>query len=245
MLQNLSNIFSELLNFYTENGMTEEQALKMIVGSLIFAGAVLLALYVLKAVAIFLMAKKCGLKNKWMSFVPYLNFVILGKLAGKVRIFGFAFKNIGLFYAILLAASHLIVVLESVASALFNYHPGATTQLFYQVMLYVSAIVNWPLSIIELLCFVTLCFGLYGRYTPDRRILFSFLSCFNFIFPIILIAIHNKKPYESYDDYFKQKMAERYGQTYDPFSNPYETKENPFLNEKGKDDNNDNPFDEY
>ena len=40
-------------------------------------------------------------------------------------------------------------------------------------------------------------------------------------------------------------MAERYGQTYDPFSNPYETKENPFLNEKGKDDNNDNPFDEY
>ena len=82
MLQNLSNIFSELLNFYTENGMTEEQALKMIVGSLIFAGAVLLALYVLKAVAIFLMAKKCGLKNKWMSFVPYLNFVVLGKLAG-------------------------------------------------------------------------------------------------------------------------------------------------------------------
>lgn len=245
MLQNLSNIFSELLNFYTENGMTEDQALKMIVGSLIFAGVVLLALYVLKAVAIFLMAKKCGLKHKWMSFVPYLNFVILGKLAGKVRIFGFAFKNIGLFYAILLAASHLIVVLESVASALFSYHPGATTQLFYQVMLYVSAIVNWPLSIIELLCFVTLCFGLYGRYTPDRRILFSFLSCFNFIFPIILIAIHNKKPYESYDDYFKQKMAERYGQTYDPFSNPYETKENPFLNEKGKDDNNDNPFDEY
>lgn len=245
MLQTLSNIFSELLNFYTENGMTEDQALKMIVGSLIFAGAVLLALYVLKAVAIFLMAKKCGLKHKWMSFVPYLNFVILGKLAGKVRIFGFAFKNIGLFYVIFLAASHLIVVLESVASALFSYHPGATTQLFYQVMLYVSAIVNWPLSIIELLCFVTLCFGLYGRYTPDRRILFSFLSCFNFIFPIILIAIHNKKPYESYDDYFKQKMAERYGQTYDPFSNPYETKENPFLNEKGKDDNNDNPFDEY
>lgn len=245
MLQTLSNIFSELLNFYTENGMTEDQALKMIVGSLIFAGVVLLALYVLKAVAIFLMAKKCGLKHKWMSFVPYLNFVILGKLAGKVRIFGFAFKNIGLFYAIFLAASHLIVVLESVASALFSYHPGATTQLFYQVMLYVSAIVNWPLSIIELLCFVTLCFGLYGRYTPDRRIFFSFLSCFNFIFPIILIAIHNKKPYESYDDYFKQKMAERYGQTYDPFSNPYETKENPFLNEKGKDNNNDNPFDEY
>ncbi len=245
MLQNLSNIFSELLNFYTENGMTEDQALKMIVGLLIFAGAVLLALYVLKAVAIFLMAKKCGLKHKWMSFVPYLNFVVLGKLAGRVRLFGFTIGNIGLFYAIFMAASHLIVVLESVASALFSYHPGATTQLFYQVMLYVSAIVNWPLSIIELLCFVTLCFGLYGRYTPDRRILFSFLSCFNFIFPIILIAIHNKKPYESYDDYFKQKMAERYGQTYDPFSNPYETKENPFLNEKSKDDNNDNPFDEY
>lgn len=245
MLQNLSNIFNELLNFYTENGMTEEQALKMIVGSLFFAGAVLLALYVLKAVAIFLMAKKCGLKNKWMSFVPYLNFVVLGKLAGRVRLFGVTIGNIGLFYAIFLGAWHLISVLESVASALFTYNPSSATQLFYQIMAYVSLLTNWPLMLIEIICFVTLCFGLYGRYTPNRRMLFTFLSCFNFIFPIILIAIHNKKPYASYDDYFKQKMAERYGQTYDPFSNPYETKENPFLNEKGKDDNNDNPFDEY
>lgn len=245
MLEYISNAFTGLRDFYMQNGMSEDQAIQTIVVSLIITGVIVVGLYILKSVAIMLMAKKSGLKNRWMAFVPFLNYVLLGKLAGKIRVYGYTIKNIGIIYVILLLASNVLSILQLIATYLYMINPTSGTQIFNQIMAYLSMILGYPLSLIQILSFIMMCFALYGRYVPNRRMLFTFLSCFNFIFPIILIAIHNKKPYGSYDEYFKQKMAERYGQTYDPFSNPYETKENPFLNEKNNDSKNEDPFDEF
>lgn len=245
MLEYISNTLAALREFYMNNGMSEQQAVQTIAVSLIIIGIILVGLYVLKALAIMILAKKSGIKNRWMAFIPFLDFIILGKLAGKVRVFGHTLGNLGIIYAILLFVSNALSIAQFIAAFLYKQNPTEGTQIFYQITAYINSFIGYPLSLVQILSFVMLCFTLYGRYTPERRILFSFLSCFNFIFPIILFAIRNKKPYGSYDEYFKQKMAERYGQTYDPFSNPYETKENPFLNEKNKEGKNENPFDEF
>lgn len=246
MLEYISNALAALREFYMNNGMSEQQAVQTIAVSLIIIGVILVGLYVLKAVAILIMAKKNGIKNRWMAFVPFLDFVVLGKLAGKVRVFGHTIGNLGIVYTILLFSSNVLSITQFIAALSFQQNPTEGTQIFYQITTYITSFVGYPLSLVQILCFVLLCFALYGRYTPERRMLFSFLSCFNFIFPIILFAIRNKKPYGSYDEYFKHKMADRYGQTYDPFSNPYETKENPFLNEKENEKSkNENPFDEF
>ena len=43
-----------------------------------------LALFVLKGVAIYTMAKRRSFDKLWMAFVPFLNFILLGKIIGKV-----------------------------------------------------------------------------------------------------------------------------------------------------------------
>jgi hypothetical protein len=58
----------------------------------------------------------------------------------------------------------------------------------------------------------------------------------------------DKTPYNSIDDYYKELMAKRFGQTYNPHANPYQTYENPFSNYSGSTKSNqkiEDPFEEY
>ena len=59
----------------------------------------------------------------------------------------------------------------------------------------------------------------------------------------------NNRPYESYDDYYKEQMAKRFGQTYNPYTRPYSTNENPFNDTNsagnGSQPQNEDPFDEF
>ena len=57
----------------------------------------------------------------------------------------------------------------------------------------------------------------------------------------------NNKPYNSLDEYYREKMANRYGQTYNPYTNPFQTRENPYNsgNEKKQNEVFEDPFDEF
>ena len=59
----------------------------------------------------------------------------------------------------------------------------------------------------------------------------------------------NNHPYSSVDEYYRELMAKRYGQAYDPHSSPYQTHENPFSDYSNGQQSNkkpvDNPFEEY
>jgi len=255
MLESLAQYLKAMYETLMVNGdMSSDEAIALITVSCLISLGFVLAIYVVKSIAICLMAKKRGLKKWWWGMIPYLNFVTLGKLSGSVGFFGKRISNAGVWYACFLFGQHFLVVLQSVAFLVWKNGETLFTAEFYQIITGIYNILSYPLNLVSIFFFVTLCLGLYGKYVPGKRMLLTFLSLFNVGFAITLMVIHNRKPYDSFDEYVKQKTAERFGQSYDPFSNPYETKANPFFNDengnRSDDKNNDNakddsPFDEY
>jgi len=246
MLETLSYYLNLMCDYLVKiAGMKNDEAITAITVSLIVSFVISLGFYVIKSIAICTIAKKQGLKKWWWGMIPYFNYALLGSISGPVSIFGLKIKNPGVLNASLLFATHLILAVSTLAQCLYYY--GARTAFiayFYQITTLLSSATSGILTLIQAIAFVMLCLGLFSKYAPDRVMLFTLLSIFiNPAFSIILMIIRNRKPYASREDYYKQKMANRYGQTYDPFSNPYETKENPFVNEK--DDKSDNPFEGY
>lgn len=224
----------------SEAGFTDAQILQFILSILGVALIVYGGLYILKAIAVCKMAKKRGFKNWWLGMIPYANYYMLGKLAGPVRIFGIDVKNVGLFllifsafidaYNLMAALTFIPVISVSVITIILN------------TISYFSYIIELAYYI----CYFALVFALFGKYTPEKRFLFTVLSFIQVLFPIFLICIMNKKPYNSFDDYYKEQMAKRFGQTYNPYENPFDTKENPFsANSQSNNNTVEDPFDEF
>lgn len=58
--------------------------------SLFIDYGLMIAAYVFKCIALYTMAKKQNLNNKWMCFVPFLNFIIIGQTYRQSRRLGHA-----------------------------------------------------------------------------------------------------------------------------------------------------------
>lgn len=224
-------------------GMTDDQAIRAIAASLIVSASVYLLFYAFRAVGICIMAKRKGIKKWWLGALPYFNYHVLGELAGPVRMMGFTAKNIGTFAAIFLFGEHFLVGLQLVAGVVYYFMPSAAmfNLITYHLYTYLSSILN----LVYLCAFVSLCLAFFGKYAPNKRMLFSFLSLIQPVYSVLLFVLRKRAPYASYDEYYKRKMAERFGQSYDPFTNPYETRNNPFLHEHEDEKKDENPFDEY
>ena len=114
----------------SENLMSEKEVL---IFSFLITSIITLAGFLVKAIAVFIMARNAGLKNKWMAFVPFLNFVLLGKVVGPVRSFGLRMKNVGLFLAIISFSIEIMYLLLnlgyyfSMIGYIFNIEITAST----------------------------------------------------------------------------------------------------------------------
>ncbi|MBZ4669212.1 MAG: hypothetical protein PWP07_1060 [Epulopiscium sp.] len=53
---------------------------------LVFA-VIFIVLYVLKSIGLFGMAKKAGIENSWLAWIPVADMYIMGKLVGKIKLF--------------------------------------------------------------------------------------------------------------------------------------------------------------
>ena len=207
-----------------------------------FVAVLVVGFFILKAIAVCKMAKKKGYKNWWLGMIPYANFILLGKLAGPIRIFKMDIPNMGIFLLIASLLLDIVNLLYYFGSYLATIVPGIE---------YVINLVYTFGYFIELVYFVasfSVAYAIFGKYEPQRRMLYSALSIIEPIFAILLIVIMNKKPYDSIDDYYRELMAKRYGQAYNPHTNPYQTYENPFSDySDGNNSNtsNDDPFEEY
>lgn len=215
---------------------------KVVLLSLLFAAVISIGFFILKAVAICRMAKKKGYKNWWLGMIPYANYILLGKLAGPIRIFRMDISNMGIF-----------VIIGSVILDVINlayYFGNIITEIIpiagYAITLLYSF--SYIIELVYFIAFFSLVYAIFGKYVPQKRMLFSALSLIQPVFAILLIVIMDKKPYDSIDDYYRELMAKRYGQTYNPHVNPYQTYENPFSDysnsEKAKTKIED-PFEEY
>ena len=226
---------NSLIEAYGKDAVMSIFLITFLVGAIIALG-----LFILKAIAICKMAKNRGLKNWWLGIVPYANIILLGKIAGPVRIFKVSVKNMGI---ILLISTILtdIMNLFSICAIFFADIIGS-----YALIINTFSYISYLVEIAFYISYFAIAFSIFGKYAPEKRMVYTILSFIQFLFPIFLLVVMNNKPYDSLDDYYRHKMASRYGQTYNPFVDPFQTKENPYSNENSnKNENFEDPFEEF
>ena len=173
----------------TESLLTEkEYVIASLIGEIIGAIFVIVC-FILKGFAIRYIAKQKGLKNLWMSFIPFLNFYLLGKVLGKAIIWGNQIKNVGLWLAIVSAVQFVLNTLLNVGyynqiieyfgykviySSKFLENWANGTGWLYDIALAISFIVDVAYIFFE----VSLVFLTFRKFNPRRALVFSLLSIF-------------------------------------------------------------------
>lgn len=252
MISILYTLIVTTLTVAYQNNLTTNEFFYSLLCSCSIVILIYLGLFVLRAVATCIMAKKRKLKNWWLGMIPYANYITLGKLAGRTRIFSMDFKNIGIvvcFSALACDVASAIMYLPNFV-AIFQLI-GVNGTLSEDIILALqntSAIytlvdvVAYVCDIAFVLSYAMLALAIFSKYAPQKRILYTLLSMIQPLFGILLLVIMNNRTYSSVDEFYREKMARQYGQTYNPYQNPFSTNENPFDEQQS---NNENPFDEY
>lgn len=230
--------------------------------SLALAFTVYAGFFAIKAVGVCIMAKKRGLKYWWLGMIPFANFFVIGKLAGPVRLFSVDVKNIGLIVAIiyfvrsvaslvlagLVYGDYFVCLFKGTLPQGQNYELQVGYVLSVAVSVY--EYVDYFISLAYVLAYAMLVYAFFSKYAPDKRWLFAVLSVIiEPLFGIFILVVRNNRAYSSVNEYYNEKYARRFGQTYNPFADPYKTKENPFVDDgdngnKNGDDNS-SPFDGF
>ncbi len=227
--------------------------------------AVYVGFFAIKAVAVCLMAKKHGIKNWWLGMIPFANFIVIGKLAGPVRVFNFDIKNVGWIVAIVggvLKIASMVIGLIcygeyfvtlfgcSLPENAYDISPSYIVTIVVSVYSYAE----YFLDIFYILAYAMLVYAFFSKYSPEKRWLFALLSVFiEPIFGIFVLAVRNNRAYSSLNEYYNEKYARRFGQTYNPYSDPFRTRENPYEDKKAEsssdpfdtDDDNSSPFEGF
>ena len=102
-----------LTSLYSISVGTAETGIVPVKMGIIWAGlgislAVILALYALRSVGLFVLAKKQGIKNYGLAFVPFVWIYIACKLVGKARFFNKPIENLALIFTIVFAVSEFL-----------------------------------------------------------------------------------------------------------------------------------------
>ncbi len=261
--------FCTMLELMRMQNTTYAQLKSLTVTVFLSVGIFYLCFFVIKAVAVCLMAKKRGITYWWMGMIPFANYVVIGKLAGPVRIFRIDVKNMGLVVAICFGVTYIGSAIYSVFTFGDYFAKLWAENLKWDEMYEFSSVigeslyialgyVGYVVDLISVFAYLSLVYAFFSKYSPQHRILFGLLSLIQPLFGIFILAVRNNKAYASVEEFYKEKYAKQFGQTYDPFSNPYNTRENPYETKNTGDpfsdddntnnsDNGDNssPFDEF
>lgn len=216
--------------------MTRGQVLGIAAVPLIIA----LLFYVLRSIGLYTLAKRKGLKNVWLSWIPCLWIYTACMLVGEIRVFGVTFKKAALWIAIIFAVGEALsfaydfikwfpyvayflsegaeITVKSTADGMFvipgsnmnNPFPSVESAGFV-VMNSISSVCGLVISIATIFIYISL----FRKYYPQHYILASVFSFLGLFGPFVF-SIRNRKEMK-YADYLRY----RYGNMYGPYSNPY------------------------
>ncbi len=263
----------ELYNLYEIGFMfvspfTEDERIAISIGSIIGV-SLFLILFVLQGVGLYVMAKRRGMKRKWLAFLPFGNIYYLGKLVGECKFFNAKMKNAGLYTMLAQIVATAFTVVYTAAEIYLYYNHGApqtdsiisssqwvgltgfslTVSKFYDYGGYIMNILGLVVQIL----FIILLMSAYKKYAPNNYLLLSVLS---FMLPVVrfiaIFALRKKVPVD-YDEYMRKRREEymrRQQQYYNngygnPYGNPYGQQpygqnQNPYSPPKKEED----PFEE-
>lgn len=227
--------------------------------------------FLLQAFALRRMAINRGFKKRWMAFIPFVNILYIGKLAGECSFFGNKVKRAGL-YAMLaqIVATVFTVLLISMEGYLFIKYGepnmfGSWTGLTgfagkvataYDQSVYILSI----FQLIYEIFLVVLMMGLYRKYVPKNYVALTFLTLFVPLSRYIIIFVIRKRKAIDYDAYIRaqreayaRRQQQYYNQRQNPYGNPYGSPYqnpygNPYTQPTGQDTSSakdEEPFEEF
>lgn len=209
--------------------------------SMIIAGVIFIAFFVLEAIALWTISGREGYKHRWMSFVPFFNTYYIGELSDKNRFYNIPAKRLSLALAIVefLLVGGLIFyyVIAGIVYAGNLYEPVIQTipltgesvivdyaassriegtwiaWVFDNLELYVLNWVNFVYIILHVLVVITF----FQTYAARRYVIFSLGAV---LFPIkgaLMFAVRNNKSI-NYRDFVRGEQRRRY-EMYQQYNN--------------------------
>ena len=207
--------------------------------------------FLFRGVALYCMAKKRGLRRKWMAFVPFANILLTGRLAGETTFFGQRIKRAGL-YAMLLQIAVTMIALSYMFADVYlhqsgcvDYQPieeslgqfsahfqGGTRfeKLLYTYAYEVSYLLDMIFGLMGKVLMLVLLSALFKQYSPEKHTWMTVVTLFvPPAYCIIIFVFRNRKPvnYQAYmqakrEAYFRRQQ-QWYGQGgYNPYGgSPY------------------------
>ncbi len=217
--------------------------------------------FVFKSIAIYSLSKKNGFKKLYLAFIPFFNFILLGKLLGKVLVFGRPVKNIGVWVCVFAILEFVVGVfyllgyyvdlLEEVLSLITK--ADVTIKVALVDFIYGNAILYYVLKTTynivglgKIFFDVSMMFAIFRKYVPQKYFLYGLLSVFfDFMFGFLLFSLRNKEPMTE-EDYYREMARRRGYYVYrvnpNDFNNPY----NPYNGQRPKQNQDEeDPFPEF
>ncbi len=191
-----------------------------------------LALYLLRGIAAYKMAKRMGIKNAWLAFIPCGCFYLIGKLQDESGAFSKS-NNVWALMALISSAIYatLAIAIDAISTIPTLVSIISTTEMTdiitdaSIVSSTVSEFLPYPMYFAGLAFTVSSLFiymNVYRAYSPKMATRFSIIAVavsvvFNtdILFAIFLFTMRNKERV-SYADYVKDKMGD-FGRYYGPF----------------------------
>ena len=203
--------------------------------------AIYLILLVFGGIGLSKLAKKQGLKHRWMAFLPFFNTYYAGKLAGETQFFGQKMKRVGLYAMIseiLYVGLQLFVLVADIISFFPQYRTLEITDGVIEgvdndaMPAWIEPAVTYGNLVAYLLWFFVIVFlcvlyvAFFRKYYARGPILLAFLST---IFPfrgITIFAVRNNAPVD-YNDYIRRRtQAYMRNNGYQPPYGPYGSQNN-------------------
>lgn len=187
--------------------------------SFIISSIIIIAMFILKAIAIKTLAKNKGLDKLYLAYIPFFNYILLGKVIGTSYLFRHKVNNIGLLVTIATLISFVMKTLlnlgyyVSVVGAYFNvtsitYNSVfvsnwmSQTGAFFTVIWYLYDVI----AIIEIVLTASIIFFIFRKYAPERAFIYSLISIFfEFMFGPLLFLIRNKTA-SAYDNFMRSRV---------------------------------------
>lgn len=240
----------ELYNLYfivlTSLSIIGIQSSGTLYGGLIGAFAIWVGLFVLQGVGLYTMAKKQNVEKRWKAFVPFVNLLFMGQLAGECNVFGQKMKRAGLYAMITQIIATAFAVVEIFAVVYLYTVEGQPSFDQYDNM-YWTGLQGFSLKltrylsiselilpivqmIYEIMIFIIM-MTLYKKYVPNSYFGLGVLSLFIPLSRFIVIFAIRNRPLVDYEAYMRAKREEFLRQRgYTQYGSPYQ---NPYANTSG------------
>lgn len=258
-----------MINFVDYQGYGAQINNGFIYGIAIVSALAILAFYLLRSFGIYTLAKRNGIKNAYLAFIPCLWVYLVCKLIGNARFFIGSFSKLAVLICAVFTLGEVLVfvynfinyfplimyflqggtitILEAEEQLLINTANDFVNLFDVPAVNVISMIIyylNVPLELAGIVITVFLYINLFKKFWPEHYILASVLSIMGLFAPFAFAI--RKKSAVDFNEYMRQKFN-RYNNPYG--SHPYGRDRNPYDNQNTQNYNNyrrpEEPFSEF